>query len=327
MTDSTDSGLSTTADLTERTAYEAYLLEAVYKIVGNPFESEGVDDLIFPPDGSPPAQIIHGMASLELGDWRPGFLNRGAPLIFTTAFKLLDMVMEWVLAQNGHASNFRFNEKIKKLEGSLIFPPLIETRPQLRERLIALYKELAPLRGTIIHNRHFTSAEGVLSVSTSKDDLPVYWSQEDLRNLSLLLVLLARCLEGSWKLDPYIEKRFYYLLDELAPFHKLAPLGQMMPSYRRARVYVRDEDPIVVDLEKVGAAALWGRQAQDVVYDLRIVAISNDGSNVTTYIVRYDELLGLGSQLIRSRAELEHSLEPINDPIDPVALAGALSVV
>lgn len=314
-------------DLGERTAYESYLLEAVYKIVGNPFESEGVYDLIFPPDGSPPAQIIHGMASIELGDWRPGFLTMGAPLIFTTAFKLLDMVMEWVLAQNGHASNFRFSEKIKKLEGPLTFPPLIETHPQLRERLLALYKELAPLRGTIIHNRYFTSVEGVLNVSTAKNGSTVHWSQTDLRNLSLLLVLLVRCLEGSWSLDPYVEKRFYYLLDELAPFHKLAPLGQMMPSYRRARVYVRDEDPIVVDLEKVRTAALWGRHGQDVVYDLRIVAISRDGSGVTTYIVRYDELLGLGSQLVRPRADLERSLEPIYDPIDPVALARALSVL
>lgn len=327
MTSPTFSSLSTTADLTERTAYESYLLEAVYKIVGNPFETEGVDDLIFPPDGRPPRQVVHGRVSLDLGDWRPGFLNVGAPLIFTTAFKLLDMVIEWVLAQNGRAPNFRFSEKIKKLEERPSFPPLIETRPQLRERLVALYKELAPLRGTIIHNRHFTSADGVLSVSVSKDDPTVLWSQIDLRNLSLLLVLLVRCLEGTWSLDPYVEKRFYYLLDELAPFHKLARLDQMMPSYRRARVYVRDEDPIVVDLEKVRRAAFWGRQGQDVVYDLRIVAISDDGRNATTYIVRYDELVRLGSQLVRTRAELEHSLEPVNDPIDPVAIAQALSVL
>ncbi len=327
MTSPTFSSLSTTADLTERTAYESYLLEAVYKIVGNPFETEGVDDLIFPPDGRPPRQVVHGRVSLDLGDWRPGFLNVGAPLIFTTAFKLLDMVIEWVLAQNGRAPNFRFSEKIKKLEERPSFPPLIETRPQLRERLVALYKELAPLRGTIIHNRHFTSADGVLSVSVSKDDPTVLWSQIDLRNLSLLLVLLVRCLEGTWSLDPYVEKRFYYLLDELAPFHKLARLDQMMPSYRRVRVYVLDEDPIIVDLEKIRTAADWGRVGQDVVYDLHIVAVARDGSSTTTYIVRYQELAALGSQLVRTRGKLERSPEPVNDPIDAVDLARQLAAL
>lgn len=265
MTSPTFSSLSTTADLTERTAYESYLLEAVYRIVGNPFESEGVDDLIFPPDGSPPAQIIHGLASIEIGDWRPGFLDAGVPLIFTTAFKLLDMIMEWVIEQNGFTPNFRFSEKIRQIKGQLTFPVLIESRPWLRERLIALYNQLEPLRGTIIHERHFTSAGGTLSVASTKEGKlgpPVVLTQGDLRHLSLLFVLLVRCLEGVWSLDTFVEKRVRYLLDELAPFHKLARLDQMMPSYRRVRVYVLDEDPIIVDLEKIRTAADWGRVGQ-----------------------------------------------------------------
>lgn len=305
---------ATPRDLVERTAYESYLLEAVYKIVGNPFKTEGVDDLIFPPDGSPPAQVIHGMASLELGDWRPGFLNVGAPLVFTTTFKLLDMVMEWTLVQDGRAVDFRFSDKIKRIEGQLAFPRLIESRPWLQERLTALYRNLEPLRGTIIHERHFASTGGDLRVSSSKKGkvgTPVVLTQADLRNLALLLVLLVRCLEGSWNLDAYVEKQIRYLLDELAPFHKLGLIGQKMPSYRKARVYVRDEDPVLIDLEKIRAAVVWGRENQDVVYDLRIVAISDDGSSVTTYIVRYEELINLSAQLIRTRDALELSQEPI----------------
>jgi len=321
---------SVSTDLTERTAYKSYLLEAVYKIVGNPFETQGVDDIVFSPDGQPPAQFIHGMATIELGDWRPGFLDIGAPLIFSTGFKLLDMIIEWVLGQNGYLSDFRFQQKIKRIKGQITFPPVLAARPWLCERMIALYENLEPLRGTLIHERHFTSTGGILRISGSKGGvvgLPISLTQADLRNLSLLFVLLVRCLEGAWSLDTFVEKRIRYLLDELASFHNLSLLGQLMPSYRRARIYVRDADPIVVDLEKIRTAALWGRQGQDVVYDLRVVAISHDGSSVTTYMVRYDELLSLGSQLVRTRADLERSLEPINDPIDPVALARALSVL
>lgn len=83
-----------------------------------------------------------------------------------------------------------------------------------------------------------------------------------------------------------------------------------MPSYRKARVYVRDEDPIVVDLEKVRTAALWGRHGQDVVYDLRIVAISADGRNVTTYIVRYKVIAPL-SVILRVRCGCHTSVGSI----------------
>ena len=80
------------------------------------------------------------------------------------------MLLEWVLIINGGTSTQRFSQKIQALKARkrpVVFPPLIETRTWLRERLIALYEQLVPLRGTVIHDRHFTTTGGTLDVASS----------------------------------------------------------------------------------------------------------------------------------------------------------------
>lgn len=80
---------------------------------------------------------------IRIADWRRSFLRAGGPLVFVTVFKILDMLIEWVLAQNGLRPTFRFAQKIVNLEtASPIFPSAIESRPWLRERLVALYQTL-----------------------------------------------------------------------------------------------------------------------------------------------------------------------------------------
>ena len=89
------------SDLSQCTEYEAWLLEAVYEIANRRLAVQELDALIYPPKGGPPTQIVSGAGNIKLGDWRPGFLEAGAPLVFVTAFKLLDMLLEWVLIQKG----------------------------------------------------------------------------------------------------------------------------------------------------------------------------------------------------------------------------------
>jgi len=138
-------------DLRERTEYEAWLLEAVYDITDQPIAVEDACDLIYLPSGASPTQVIHARLQSTLGDWRPGFLEVGAPLVFVTGFKLLDMLLEWVLTENGYSATYRFGEKIAALKGAIQFPELIGSRSWLQERLVAFYEKLEPLRGTIIH--------------------------------------------------------------------------------------------------------------------------------------------------------------------------------
>ena len=169
---------------------------------------------------------LFGVGSINIGDWCPGFLEAGAPLVLVTAFKLLDMILEWVLDQNGYQSTFRFAQKLKALRGSVQFPPLIGSRPWLQTRIVSLYASLIPLRGTIIHDRHFQAMSGNLLIATSKVGSalpPVPISATDLRTLAAIAVSLVRYLEGTWTLDLYGELLLRYRLDQLAYLHTRKP--------------------------------------------------------------------------------------------------------
>lgn len=46
-------------------------------------------------------------------------MEAGAPLVLVTGFKLLDMLLEWMLIENGHTSTHKFVQKIAALKGSV----------------------------------------------------------------------------------------------------------------------------------------------------------------------------------------------------------------
>jgi hypothetical protein len=317
----------TTSALTELrvlTEYEAWFLEAVYEIVDQRLAVEGVDELIYPPNGGPPTQTIYGVANIIIGDWRPAFLKAGMPLVFLTAFKLLDMLIEWILVQKGRESTHRFEEKIRELKGPVLFPELIATRPWLQERLIALYEHLEPLRGTIIHTRHFKTTEGMLQVSSSKRRKigpKVVVSEGDLRNLALALISVLRYVEGTWTMDIFREKRLRRALDELAHLHESSIMGQLPAGFLNVRLYVSDIDPIEFDIDRIKRDIAEKRKGQDVIFDIRIIIVANEYAQAKAFLVPWDQLLDSGSHFRKNRAELATYAVPSPEDIDSAAVA------
>jgi len=308
MISSSPFGPSALADLQARTAYEAWLLEPVYEISNQRIAVDDVDELIYPTSGAPPTQTIYGVGNIIIGDWRPGFLEAGAPLVLVTAFKLLDMLLEWVLAENGRATTHKFVQKIAALKDhSIQFPMLIGSRPWLSTRLTALYEQLEPLRGTIIHARHFQSIGGTLHVSGSKGGnvgAPVSLQPNDLRNLSVVLVSLLKYLDGTWTLDAFREKRIRRALDELQHLHGEMSLGQLEPGFLNVRVYRLDTESIVVDLDAIRRDINARRPHQDVVFDLRVVAIRSDGAGAKAFLVPWEQIKDTASPWARKAVNL-----------------------
>jgi hypothetical protein len=295
------------AELSERTQYEAWLLEAVYEVVDQRIAIGGPDELVYSPVGGPPIQTLYASGHMRVGDWRPGFLEAGAPLVFVSVFKLLDMCIEWVLEENGHQRTFRFSEKLKALRAQVVFPSIISTRPWLEERLIAAYERLEPLRGTVIHDRHFTSLGGGLQVSSSKLGVlgpVVNIGAEDLRNLAVLLVSLLRYLQGTWVLTAFSEKRIRFVLDRLAHLHGLAAMGQLAPAFVIVRVYVLEGDCLSADLVSIRAELAARRRFEDVLFDLRVVAVAPDGCQARAFRIPSHEVQQADEVLTRQPAEL-----------------------
>src|SRR4051812_47715324 len=70
------------ADLTDRTIYEAWVLEAVYNLTDVPIAVSDNDNLIYQANGGQPTAHLYATAHIVIGDWKPKFLEVGTPLVF-----------------------------------------------------------------------------------------------------------------------------------------------------------------------------------------------------------------------------------------------------
>jgi hypothetical protein len=93
----------------------------LFTLVENELFPSWPDGVVYPTDESKAQFFGHGHLNIKIGDWRPGFLNAGAPLVFVSIFKLLDMLVEWILEENGLQSPFQFQKKLQLLNDSPVF--------------------------------------------------------------------------------------------------------------------------------------------------------------------------------------------------------------
>ena len=304
--------------LAERTEYETWLLEAVYALVERELFPSWPDAVVYPADKSKAQFFVHGRANIVIGDWRPGFLNAGAPLVFVSTFKLLDMLIEWILEENGVPSTFRFQQKLQHLMSSPIFPQSIESRPWLKERLTGLYSTLEPLRGTIIHDKHFTATDGAIRVSSSRKGIvgsAVDISAAQLRRLAVTIVSVLRYVDGTWHLDELREKILRHELDELVALHGLPLLGQKCPFHTRVRVYLKGSDPFDVDPMIIRDDLAARYVDQDCSFDLRILMVKGD-EVVDAYIFPWTLVASARSDW-RQGLDAQHFRTAIPDDINP----------
>ncbi len=295
-------------DLQERIEYEAWLLETVYKVANRHFISK----LIYPKNGDNPKKFDHGFdgdeGGIYIGDWRAGFKKECAPLVFVTAFKLLDSFIEWILIENSklkHPSS-KFCVKIKAIEDppAFYFPDVIESRSWLRERFIAFYEQFEPLRGTVIHNHHFTNADGILEICPSKKGIAgsaVRFTEDDLRNIVHIFIPVIRAIESGKSLDANQEKFLRYRLDTLSQFHNFPPLGQLLPAFLKVSFYDSGEEQFEFDISKIEKDIAENYKDRDVMsFDIHIA----DSAGVTTHIIPWDKLQTSTPKVNMTRAEL-----------------------
>jgi len=283
-------------ELRELVGYEDWLLQSVYQLTENELFPEWPDETVYDAETKNPVTTGYGRINIVLGDWRPSFQHAAAPLIFVTSFKLLDMLFEWILKNDGPVG-FRFSEKIKKLAvPNVRYPYFLESRPWLVARLKALYINSEPLRGSIIHSQNFVSENGALHVASSKKgaDDRIELSAGDLRTFAQLCVSVLRFLCGDWSINQYREKHLRWQVDNLERLHKLELLGQVQPHHTCVRWNTHDPNIQIIDWSEIQRYLSDQHPEQDVTFDLRIVVL--DGKNpIAAYFIPFEVLPHLNS--------------------------------
>ena len=128
-------------------------------------------------------------------------------------------------------------------------------------------------------------------------------------------------------MDIFQEKRIRHALDELAHLHRSRPLGQPFPRFLTVRVSVPDVDPIEIDLGRIRSDIAATMPRQDVVFDVRIIAVARDGGSATAYIIGWDQLQKMGPCFRKTRAELATSIVPLPADIAPATAARDLNLL
>ncbi|MBC7705771.1 MAG: hypothetical protein H7274_17740 [Rhodoferax sp.] len=307
-------------DLKERTQYESWLLEAAYDITGAPIVMDWPDQVIYPANGTTPVLGAFMRGNLILGDWRPQFLEIGAPLVFVTSFKLLDMLIEWVLVQEDQSPPYQFAKKITALKRGVTLPPFLTVRQWLWDRLLGLYERLTPFRNTIIHARYFETSNGTLHVSDLKSSFAnseITLSSQDLRSFAVLAVSLIRYVDGIWQVDHAVkEKHLRRTLDELEHLHGLPTLGQKPPRFLTVRVFTNLTDFIRVDLPRIRRDVIRLCPDDDVAFNLRVVVLESDGGKARAYLFPWNEISEENAPLIRAVKDIAHQKIPLPENID-----------
>jgi hypothetical protein len=311
-------------NLLDSTEYETWFLEEVFKITNMNLAIGRLDEFVYHPNGRMSTYKKKCSMNCNSGDWRGGFLEAGAPLIFSTAFKLLDMLIEWVLMENGIPSTPRFVQKINAIKEPVVFPPLIASQPWLKDSFIGLYEQLEPLRGTIIHDRSFRSNNGILEVSSSKHGTTgpvIIFNTDDLRILSNFLVSIQRFLTGTWSIDLFQEKRLRRMVDELAKYHKMPLLGQLQPQLLNVRVYKKEENPIKCDLSEIRKDLAVRFVGMDFLFNLEIISISKDPSTTIAYLVPWNQISDTDNVFTISLDNLAQFTIDFSDDINLIDIA------
>jgi hypothetical protein len=165
----------TATDLEEKTSYELDALEFVRKELFQQNETPGTrlsvnlgDEKV---DGLYPCTRTHGSFVSTSAQAVRSSLSRFRPLTFSAAFKVQDMIAEWVLRANG-SDKWRFEQKLRAYDdfrksGTFIEPNTFLSWPELSLAFWELYRELVRYRRTVIHGGGISLTNGTLTITES----------------------------------------------------------------------------------------------------------------------------------------------------------------
>lgn len=145
------------------------------------------------------------------------------PMCFALAFKILDMIVEWILEDMGYTHK-RFSEKTAKIKhlndsGSLRLPGTLLVDRNTRAALFDLYERLSEIRHVIIHRKGIRVDNlGDLQV-TDRAGTVVLISREVQKSFASLMKILGSTLAGLRPTTPYSWDLCANHLGTLLAFH------------------------------------------------------------------------------------------------------------
>lgn len=188
-------------------------------------------------------------------------LNRLRPMAFVAAFKLHDMIAEWILKKNG-VSAWKFKEKTQRCNElraakNFIEPDYFLARPNVSEAFWKLYASFTSYRNKIIHDGGVSSLNDGSIVVSQHGTISLVKNHHQSSYASFLFII-AKCLLGRLQDNPHLDAVVHSYLARLKNFHGVDSLStryiRLFDVYIRARREdLECDDPIrlVIDWDNI----------------------------------------------------------------------------
>jgi hypothetical protein len=218
-------------------------------------------------------------------------VNAIMPLTFTAAYKILDVIFEWILQENHDTRNgvrvpWKFSEKIKVIANSwaeLNFPPLFQSNPYINQYLFALYSNLLQVRNEIVHNHRFSVSDNKLIIDVTENDnsFTLELDRGELSSFVKTVVAVANLLAGYSQLDKREDRLLKYYFDRIEKLHSLPKFDQKEPILMDVVYRVPVENELFnVDLKYIRTRVSEIHPNTDVLFNLEVVGLINNGPSI-----------------------------------------------
>jgi hypothetical protein len=268
-------------ELEEMLGYERYVLKACNNAIRQSRGVCGPTTIVISDEG--PNQICLHIED-TIGDTGAGMTHRMSPLVFAAAYKLLDMVVEGTIRENGLNFPYQFARKVAIIDNtpSPVYPDFIGADDALRDVLVGLFKTALPYRNAITHNKWGKNVGGDLHFDFHKNDrhYTAVFTFDTILAFAEAMSLLGDLLVNSPE-DPNKLNTMKWLLDRLTSLHGKPAFGNTQPRFFQIvrRTQSMGTAPVVIDLARVRSVVAQQAGRATAVYDLTVEADSATGAD------------------------------------------------
>jgi len=230
-------------------------------------------------------------------------------LTFTASFKNLDMIFEWILEKNKQARIIQnvpwgFSEKIYVISNNnlLVYPPIFQSEPYIRDYSFVLYSKLLKFRNEIVHKNNFSVSGVKLKIETLEDSqtYSIELDRGELGAFVRTVVAVTKLLTGVLLFGEKEDCLLKYHLDQISKLHGLSEFKQTKPILVDVILMVPEEKGIFhADIKCVREQINKIYSNVNVLFNLKVIGLVNDNPSFCWFFpidsVPKDEILELQS--------------------------------
>ncbi|MDH2901651.1 MAG: hypothetical protein PXY39_11850 [archaeon] len=228
-----------------------------------------------------------------------------SPLTFTSMYKTLDSIFEWILEENKESriitcsrdiSWLKFSEKIgltKENLEVLRLPNLMRESPYLFDYLLSLYEKMLKFRNEIVHRQNFRVQNGSLKVDSAERSV-TYRLELNLSEIGYLVrvvITAAKCLAGLLTFDKQIEVLVKFSLDRIQKLHEMALFNAQEPRIVNVILKIQADDnaQFIADLDFVRNNLSSTYSGFSIFFNLRAEGLEDDSVSAV-WNIPYDQV-------------------------------------